>query len=81
MICCSHRKEARQQRGETGRQFVRQWEEKGRRRGQGVGGGGVRPAGEDLAPKSGSTVGALQREVVGCMVSHNKQPGDNCTTF
>lgn len=25
--------------------------------------------------------GALQFEVVGCMVSHHKQPGDNCTTF
>lgn len=24
---------------------------------------------------------ALRCEVVGCMVSHNKQPGDNCTTF
>lgn len=31
--------------------------------------------------ESSSTVCALQCEVVGCMVSHNKQPGDNCTTF
>ena len=36
---------------------------------------------EDEEDYSTDCSGALQCEVVGCMVSHNKQPGDNCTTF
>ena len=40
-----------------------------------------RPDGEEEKPAVVCGSGALRREVVGCMVSHNKQHGDNCTTF
>ena len=40
-----------------------------------------RPDGEEKKPAVVCGSGVLRREVVGCMVSHNKQHGDNCTTF